>query len=552
MKKTILFALITLVCWALPVAAAVKNTPATRVSFLERVLAIPQERNAMSVEIGFAEGENITVWDGGLCPTIRFRVSRDAYALVFHINANGEMILSYPDPFDDPSLNNLARANEWIELPPAYRMIGDGESGQEFFQIVAFEKNNYLLSANESFRKAMDGVLRQAAEKALLEEYGFYDLSATHSVVKDLQRNSTREWASNIAPFYFDYKPELKTVEIRPDATYQGSWYVDGKRQDAKPATLKLETGRHLLHLYDANGKLLSREIEVKNQNGTQTITVPYGATAAEKEKHLLVCIGIDAYPYLMQLRSCVKDAQDVLDQMKRSAGLRNVKIETRILLDGQATRGNILRTFGEIEEITDKNTSVILYYSGHGAQVPDRNGDEEDGVDEAIAPYDTNAKLDNLILDDELQISFDRIARKSRLLFVMLDSCFSGSANRGTKSATTKASHMNRDILQNEIQSITADIIFMSSSTGGQPSWTNTDAQMRNSLYTHYLLIGLGGAADQNRDGKVSIDELHGYTSARVLEHVKRYELPFDEYEERYQMPLMQSPSGKTIQFGY
>lgn len=45
--------------------------------------------------------------------------------------------------------------------------------------------------------------------------------------------------------------------------------------------------------------------------------------------------------------------------------------------------------------------STVLGYFSGHGHHVPDINGDEEDGFDEAIVPADFNKEDSSMIIDD-------------------------------------------------------------------------------------------------------------------------------------------------------
>jgi secreted trypsin-like serine protease len=107
-------------------------------------------------------------------------------------------------------------------------------------------------------------------------------------------------------------------------------------------------------------------------------------------------------------------------------------------LLDAQATRANILEAFEEwlIRE-SAPGARVFFYVSSHGAQVPDLNGDEEDGLDETIAPYDTRVEIQNgrkvlrnQIIDDEIDELLKRIA--DRAVTVVIDSCHSGTVTRG------------------------------------------------------------------------------------------------------------------------
>ena len=71
----------------------------------------------------------------------------------------------------------------------------------------------------------------------------------------------------------------------------------------------------------------------------------------------------------------------------------------------------------------------VVITFSGHGTYVPDLNGDEVDGLDEALCPYDMQTSGAALI-DDEIHALF--AARKPGVRLVLIsDSCHSGTVTR-------------------------------------------------------------------------------------------------------------------------
>jgi metacaspase-1 len=73
-----------------------------------------------------------------------------------------------------------------------------------------------------------------------------------------------------------------------------------------------------------------------------------------------------------------------------------------------------------------------LLTYSGHGGQVPDRNGDEleTDGLDE------TWCLFDRMLVDDEIYACLARFRPGVRIL-VVSDSCHSGSVVKGPSIAS-------------------------------------------------------------------------------------------------------------------
>jgi hypothetical protein len=69
-------------------------------------------------------------------------------------------------------------------------------------------------------------------------------------------------------------------------------------------------------------------------------------------------------------------------------------------------------------------NDTFIFYFSGHGYHIPDKNGDESDGEDEAIVL--SNSQKNILFIDDEIFGYLNKIKAKKVIIF---DSCHSGTA---------------------------------------------------------------------------------------------------------------------------
>jgi hypothetical protein len=106
------------------------------------------------------------------------------------------------------------------------------------------------------------------------------------------------------------------------------------------------------------------------------------------------------------------------------------------VLKDKNATRANIAGALVELGKRAGPHDAVLFYYSGHGAQIPDLDGDEEDGWDEAIVPCDpkpariaTEEEMGVFLSDDAMREIFD--AYKTKNVTMIFDSCHSGDAIR-------------------------------------------------------------------------------------------------------------------------
>lgn len=115
---------------------------------------------------------------------------------------------------------------------------------------------------------------------------------------------------------------------------------------------------------------------------------------------------------------------------------------EIAILADGVdggavPTRAAILDALAALAATSQSGDFVYVHYSGHGTQQPDANADESDGMDEVLLPADAGhadpatGLIANAIMDDELGAAIARIRATGASVWVVLDSCHSGSGLR-------------------------------------------------------------------------------------------------------------------------
>src|SRR5262249_33649742 len=96
-----------------------------------------------------------------------------------------------------------------------------------------------------------------------------------------------------------------------------------------------------------------------------------------------------------------------------------------------EATAGRIASEFRSwLIAGTKPGDRIFFLYSGHGTRVKDDNGDEEDGEDEALAPYDVDRYGNNLIRDDLFNQMLGELS--GRMVVMVFDSCHSGTISRG------------------------------------------------------------------------------------------------------------------------
>lgn len=106
-----------------------------------------------------------------------------------------------------------------------------------------------------------------------------------------------------------------------------------------------------------------------------------------------------------------------------------------KILINTEADRKGIETEMKRLISGAEKGDYIFILFSGHGKQVKDENGDELDGSDEAIAPYDADIKSDKtLIIDDEIDewiSSLKKQVQSQGHIILALNSCNSGTGSK-------------------------------------------------------------------------------------------------------------------------
>jgi len=142
-------------------------------------------------------------------------------------------------------------------------------------------------------------------------------------------------------------------------------------------------------------------------------------------KKALLV--GINRYKIPgADLRGCVNDVKNVRAALTGYYGFSSRDITT--LTDYAATTKAMRDAITRLVRGAKWGDVLLFHYSGHGANVPDKNGDEADRRDEILCPTDLDWK--DPLLDDWLRSTFDKLPAGVGLTVIM-DCCHSGTNTR-------------------------------------------------------------------------------------------------------------------------
>jgi len=230
------------------------------------------------------------------------------------------------------------------------------------------------------------------------------------------------------------------------------------------------------------------------------------------------VVIGVGGYENatVPKLRYPVADADAVYQTLVTSGGFKKENI---LLLTDKTERRPTLRnikwalgTF--LARSAHKDDLVVIYFAGHGASEVDQRGIERDGLSKYLVPIDADPDdlYSSALPMDEMQNVLSRI--EAERVTVFLDACYSGAAG-GRTFASTKTRTVNVDdiFLERLTRSKGRAIV-----TASRPSELSIELpDLGHGVFTYYLVRGLQGAADLNRDGIVSLQELYEYLAQEV-----------------------------------
>lgn len=158
-------------------------------------------------------------------------------------------------------------------------------------------------------------------------------------------------------------------------------------------------------------------------------------------QERLALLIGVGSYPENSGWSSIHGDNDVIIiKNLLLEQGFEEKNIT--VLTNSAATKEGIFSALGELKRLSNSGDVIYIHFSGHGQQVTDLDGDEQDHFDEAWVPYDAQKKYrvgvyegQNHILDDEINAYLhglrSKVGARGKIVLVS-DACHSGSGSRG------------------------------------------------------------------------------------------------------------------------
>ena len=231
----------------------------------------------------------------------------------------------------------------------------------------------------------------------------------------------------------------------------------------------------------------------------------------------IVVGVGTYQHPGVSQLKFTRADAQAINDFLADPKHLGLPKENIQLLLDDKATLVNLKRAIsGWLAKRTTPESTVLVFFAGHGGQEADRTGHDPDSKVSYLLPWD--ADPDDLFSTALANDDFNKLLRliKARRTVVFLDACHSGGvARQGARDLGVASLPTFERLAEGEGR------VVISAAKPNQRSWE--DASLGHGIFTHHLLEAFRGKADLDDDGYVSIQDAVQSLQRQVPQTVRR-----------------------------
>jgi uncharacterized caspase-like protein len=212
--------------------------------------------------------------------------------------------------------------------------------------------------------------------------------------------------------------------------------------------------------------------------------------SAQQKGKLYAVVVGVSEYQQSENnLTYSHKDAIEMYNLLALQTSTSNIQL----LTNKDATEEKILKAANDLFSKTKAEDIVIFFFSGHGNKG---------------CFYVHDKKL----TFKSLQEIFKKTKAKRKIIFA--DACYSGTFRTSDQSSTEST---NSDAGKN--------ILLFLSSRSNQTS--KEKGTLKNGVFTYFLIAGLKGGADKNKDRLITAKELFTFVNPKVKEQTTGKQIP-------------------------
>lgn len=491
---------------------------------------------------------------------------------LFDLKNNTPKSHGYTDGVDIHALSNIAQNNTFaVGLKDHTISIRSADNLSEKYKIVINEKNDYLLLTPEGYYKANRSSsssiffnwknetysfeqfdLWYNRPDLVLSTTGFYDSSTKALLTKAYKKRVNAYQIQPLDEMLELNIPELSILNISkiPLQTtsavlsFETAWssnsvieHIEVKVNGVPIELIALEENDQSKTL---NIQLSSGEnkisVKVKSSNGLYSlpkeVKIDYNNPKVTSTVHLITIAVSEYQNNKLNLTYPVKDAKDFINTFK----LSNQEVIVDTLFNEQVSKENMLNLKSKLLK-TGIDDKVIVFLAGHGML--------DNNFDFRFATYgiDPDQPEINGVLYNDIEKLLEGIPARNKLL--LIDACHSGKVDKdeilktGNQYLSQRGSRVKRQTFSNIHKrlfnlnfidskgfELMEELFYDVGSSNGSEvivaaagnSYALESEEWRNGVFTYAMINGIKTKdADQNLDGKITVDEMQAYLQTEV-----------------------------------
>jgi TonB family protein len=307
--------------------------------------------------------------------------------------------------------------------------------------------------------------------------------------------------------FILYIKTNADTSSLKINGEEQGG-KADGNYAVKKFARIGEDT-QYTITAVDINGNFETKTITVTRRMtpGSETkeiVLKPEAIKRSVAKDAVAIIIGIQDYKRVPKAEFANNDAKEFYEYAVRALGVKPEKI--KLLLDAEADEVNIIKAFENWLplQVNKDKTDVYVFFSGHGLP-------SNDGKSLYFLPHTVDKDLLSRTAVAQSEVVAALVAVKPKSVTMFIDACYSGQ----TKNGDVLLANARPLALKSELSSYPSNFTVISASAHDQIS--SSSPELKHGIFSFYLMKGLEGEADNDKDGKISVGEMQEYLSDKV-----------------------------------
>ena len=229
------------------------------------------------------------------------------------------------------------------------------------------------------------------------------------------------------------------------------------------------------------------------------------------------VVVGVSDYKNIRELKFAHRDAIAFADFISQNRYWFNRK-EVSLLINENATAGNILAAMQQKLNNIDSADLFIFYFAGHGDVETKTDGEYSYllAYDSPLNVYD----IGGVISSKDLEKMLLQVANKGASSLVIIDACRSGSFDLAGSAEGVYSTH------KAFVRKGRSEIRILSSQES-QKSLEKGDLGGGRGVFSYYLINGLTGQADYLKDSLIKVNELNLFVTEKVDQETQSRQVP-------------------------